>query len=115
MKKNGLKKLPKTPFEYTLSLISGKWKMMILYVLYEYKIVRYNELQRKVGDITYKMLSAQLKELEADKLIKRKEYPMIPPKVEYSLSKKGESLLPILDAMCDWGTNEKPELAKFIE
>ncbi|MEN5387507.1 helix-turn-helix domain-containing protein [Aliarcobacter skirrowii] len=98
-----------TPFGYTLSLISGKWKMIILYLLSEHKVIRYNELQRKIGKITYKMLSSQLKELEMDKLINRKEYPMIPPKVEYSLTKKGESLIPILDAMCYWGYKEKPE------
>ncbi|WP_428026040.1 winged helix-turn-helix transcriptional regulator [Arcobacter sp.] len=114
MKKIKDKKMPETPFEYTLSLISGKWKMMILYLLSEHKIIRYNELQRKIGSITYKMLSNQLKELEVDKLIIRKEYPMIPPKVEYSLSKKGQTLIPILDSMCEWGSKQKPELAKYI-
>ena len=92
-----------TPFGYTLSLIGGKWKMVILYLLYDHKVVRYNELQRLIGGITYKTLSTQLKELEADGLICRVEYPQIPPKVEYSLSEKGMSLLPIMDAMCDWG------------
>ena len=62
-----------------------------------------NELQRKIGTITYKTLSAQLKEMEADGLVLRKEYPQIPPKVEYSLSDKGRSLLPIMEAMCQWG------------
>lgn len=100
-----------TPFGYTLSLISGKWKMVILYLLAENNIIRYNELQRKIGSITYKMLSSQLKELEENGLINRKEYPMIPPKVEYSLTKRGESLIPILDTMCAWGSKEKPELA----
>lgn len=92
-----------TPYGYTLSVIGGKWKMILLYLLYDHKVVRYNELQRLAGGITYKTLSVQLKELEADGLILRKEYPQIPPKVEYSLSPKGESLIPIMDAMCDWG------------
>lgn len=78
-----------TPFGYTLSLIGGKWKMVILYLLYDRQVVRYNELQRLIGGITYKTLSTQLKELEADGLIRRVEYPQIPPKVEYSLSEKG--------------------------
>lgn len=115
MKKNEFKPLIDTPFGYTLSLISGKWKMVILYLLDEYKVIRYNELQRKIGSITYKMLSSQLKELEESKLIIRKEYPIIPPKVEYSLSKKGESLIPILNAMCYWGSKEKPDLCEYIE
>lgn len=92
-----------TPFGYTLSMISGKWKMVILYWLIEAQPVRYNELQRMIGSITYKTLSLQLKELESAGLIIRKEYPQIPPKVEYSLSEKGLSLYPILDAMCKWG------------
>jgi len=92
------------PFGYTLSLIGGKWKMVILYLLSVNKVVRYNELRRKIGAITYKTLSTQLKELEANELIIRKEYPQIPPKVEYSLSEKGKSLIPILDVMCEWGT-----------
>lgn len=97
------------PFRYTLSIIGGKWKMLLLYIIAEYQPIRYNELQRKVGKITYKTLSVQLKELEADGLLTRKEYPQIPPKVEYSLSDKGVSLLPVLDAMCYWGQEHVPQ------
>lgn len=97
------------PFRYTLSVIGGKWKMLILYTLAEYNPIRYNELHRKVGKITYRTLSLQLKELEADGIVNRKEYPQIPPKVEYSLSNKGRSLLPVLDAMCYWGQEHMPE------
>ena len=96
-----------TPFGYTLSLISGKWKMPILYLLSKKNIVRFNEMSRMLGSITYKTLSTPLKELEADELIIRKEYPQIPPKVEYSLSEKGKSLIPILDAMCNWGVKNQ--------
>ena len=88
MKNSDFKPLIDTPFGYTLSLISGKWKMVILYLLHEHEIIRYNELQRKIGSITYKMLSSQLKELEESNLINRKAYPSIPPKVEYSLTKR---------------------------
>lgn len=95
--------LTDTPFGYTLSMIGGKWRLVILYWLVEYEKIRFNELQRKIGAITYKTLSSQLKEMEADGLIIRKEYPQIPPKVEYSLSTKGKSLYPIMEAMCQWG------------
>lgn len=97
------KKIQDTPYGYTLSIIGGKWKMIILYLLSRNEVVRYNELQRMIGSITYKTLSVQLKELEADGLILRKEFPQIPPKVEYSLLQKGQSLIPIMDALCDWG------------
>ena len=98
-----VKVITDTPFGYTLSIIGGKWKMIILYFVYRHEVVRYNELQRLIGTITYKTLSVQLKELEKDGLIIRKEYPQIPPKVEYSLTEKGKSLIPIMDAMCYWG------------
>ena len=100
-------KLDETGFGYTLSLISGKYKMTILYCLSESKVVRYNELKRFIGTISHKTLSLSLKELEADGLVSRKEYPQIPPKVEYSLSKRGQSLIPILDALCEWGEQHR--------
>ncbi len=100
-------KLSDTGFSYTLSLINGKYKMTILYTLMEFSVVRFNELQRYIKGISYKTLSVMLKELEADKLIIRKEYPQIPPKVEYSLSERGKSLMPILDMMCEWGDRNR--------
>ena len=101
--------LASTPYGYTLSVIGGKWKMILLYLLYDHKVVRYNELQRLAGGITYKTLSVQLKELEADGLILRKEYPQIPPKVEYSITEKGRSLAQILELMCEWGEKNMDE------
>ncbi|MBD5471927.1 MAG: winged helix-turn-helix transcriptional regulator [Lachnospiraceae bacterium] len=92
-----------TGFSYTLSLINGKYKMTILYTLMEFGIVRFNEMKKYIGNISYKTLSSTLKELEADKLVHREEYPQIPPKVEYSLTERGKSLMPILDGMCEWG------------
>lgn len=92
-----------TSFSYTLSLINGKYKMVILYVLMEFGVVRYNEMKKYISTISHKTLSMTLKELEADGLVHRKEYPQIPPKVEYSLTERGKSLIPILDAMCAWG------------
>ncbi|MGP0579920.1 winged helix-turn-helix transcriptional regulator [Paenibacillus peoriae] len=95
--------LKDTGFGYTLSLISGKYKMIIIYWLSENKVMRHNELKRSIGTISFKTLSIMLKELEADGLIIRKEFPQIPPKVEYSLSKRGLSLIPLLNMMCEWG------------
>ena len=96
-----------TGFHYTLSLISGKYKMTILYTLMEFGVVRFNEMKRYIGGISYKTLSATLKELEADQLVHREEYPQIPPKVEYSLTERGESLIPILDNLCQWGDDHR--------
>ena len=99
--------LEDTGFSYTMSLIQGKYKIFILYALAEFKVVRYNELKRYIKNISFKALSAALKELEADGLVHRKEYPQIPPKVEYSLTERGKSLIPILDSMCDWGEKNR--------
>ncbi len=96
-----------TGFSYTLSLISGKHKMVILYCLMEYEIVRFNELKRYLKNISDKTLSSNLKELEKDELIIRTEYPQIPPKVEYSLSERGKSLMTVLDQLCVWGENNR--------
>ncbi len=99
--------LKETGFSYTMSLIQGKYKMFILYALMEYRVVRFNELKKYIGSISYKTLSRTLKELEADGLVHRQEYPQIPPKVEYSLTDRGKSLMPILDSMCEWGDNNR--------
>ncbi len=81
--------------------------MVILYCLMEFKVVRFNELKRYLKTVTDKTLSNNLKELEADNLIIRKEYPQIPPKVEYSLSDRGKSLMVVLDQLCVWGENNR--------
>lgn len=99
--------LDQTGFSYTLSLINGKYKMVILYTLMAFDVVRYNEMKKYIATISHKTLSLMLKELEADGLLHREEYPQIPPKVEYSLTERGRSLIPILDAMCEWGENNK--------
>lgn len=96
-----------TGFSYALSLINGKYKMTILYTLMEFGVVRFNEMKKYIGEISYKTLSVTLKELEADGLVHREEYPQIPPKVEYSLTERGKSLIPILDAMCEWGLQNR--------
>lgn len=88
------------PFTYTMSLIGGKWKMQILFWLWKSEIMRYSELKRSLEGITHKMLSNQLKELENDRLIIRTEYPQVPPKVEYKLSERGKTLMPVLHSVC---------------
>lgn len=96
-----------TGLSYTLSLISGKHKMVILYCLMEFEVVRFNELKRYLKNVTDRTLSTNLKELETNRLIIRKEYPQIPPKVEYSLSDRGKSLMNVLDQLCVWGENNR--------
>ena len=93
----------KEPFEYTLSMISGKWKLKIIYLLACTAPVRYGVLKKNIDGITHKMLSAQLKELQKDGIIERHEYPQVPPKVEYFLTSMGKSLIPIVMSMCAWG------------
>ena len=99
--------IKETPFGYTMSVVGGKWKLLILYLLAESQPVRFNEMQRIIGAITFKTLSSQLKELEADGMVIRKEYPQIPPKVEYSLTHKADTLLPVLEQLCEWGEKNR--------
>ncbi len=97
-----------TGFGYTLSLINGKFVINIMYWLTQHKpIMRFNELKRSLGNISYKTLSSTLKQMEANQLIIRKEYPQIPPKVEYSLTERGKSLMPLIDSLCDWGDENR--------
>ncbi len=93
----------KCSIEYTLSIIGGKWKPVILWHLGEDGTLRYSELKRLMPGITHKMLSQQLKELEEEELINRKQYNEMPPKVEYSLKEKGYTVMPILQMMHKWG------------
>ena len=96
-----------TGYSYTLSLISGKYKPVILYCLMEYEPVRFNEMQRYLKKVSDRTLSRSLKELEEDDLIVRRVFPQIPPKVEYSLSDRGRSLVRVLDRLCDWGNENR--------
>ncbi len=89
--------------EVTLKMIGGKCKPLILYMLTEDGTKRFKDFMREVKTISQKTLTNQLRELEADGLISRKVYNQIPPKVEYSITKKGKTLMPILELMCEWG------------
>ena len=90
------------PVEAALERIGGKWKGVALYHLLDGPL-RYNELKRQVGNVTQRMLTKQLRELESDGLISRKVFPVVPPHVEYSLTKRGQTLRPILLALREWG------------
>ncbi|MBC2724583.1 MAG: winged helix-turn-helix transcriptional regulator [Desulfosporosinus sp.] len=94
--------------ELTLALIGGKWKALILWHLGN-NTLRYSELRKQLPNITPKMLTQQLRELEDSDLVKRFIYTQIPPKVEYSLTQAGKSLMPILDTLCKWGQNYAAE------
>lgn len=91
--------------EMALEAIVGKWKPIILYHLMETGTMRFSELKRAIPKITQKMLTSQLRELEYHKIVHRKVYAQVPPKVEYSLTKYGEDIIPILKLMQDWGTS----------
>lgn len=96
------KMIPFCPVETTLSILSGKWKLMIIYHLLKEK-KRFNQLQRDLGKVTHRSLSKQLKEMEDDGLVIRTDYGEIPPRVEYSLSPLGHSLQEVLQTMSEWG------------
>jgi DNA-binding HxlR family transcriptional regulator len=99
------------PVDATIQLIGGKYKAVILWHLIEDK-KRFSELKRLIPKATEKMLAQQLRDLESDGLIIRKVYPVVPPKVEYSLSVLGRSIVPVLDSMCSWGTDYLNMLAE---
>lgn len=92
-----------------LRMMSGKWKPLILYFLY-YQTKRYGELKRCVRGVSHKMLIQQLKELESDGIVARKDYQEVPPRVEYSLTPFGASLTETLKPLCEWGTQNKNEI-----
>lgn len=100
-----------SPVQATLNFIGGKYKALILWHLSEGKL-RFGELRQQVGDATPKVLTQQLRELESQELIHREVYPNIPPKVEYSLTETGRSLLPVLKVMRDWGLSHLPKMTK---
>ena len=99
---NPAKPLPDCPVETTLTLISDKWKVLILRDLLT-GTKRFGELRRSIGTVTQKVLTAQLRQMEESGLVRRTVYPEVPPRVEYSLTELGFSLKPILDAMWSWG------------
>ncbi len=104
-----VKELPACPVETTLTLIGDKWKVLILRDLMP-GTKRFGELKRSIGNVSQKVLTAQLRDMEGSGLIHRKVYAEVPPRVEYSLTELGQSLKPILDAMQKWGEGYKTSL-----
>lgn len=100
---------PACPVEATLELIGGKWKGIVLFYLLDGRL-RFSELQRRVGCVTQRMLTKQLRELETNGLVKRIIYAEVPPRVEYELTKEGRSLEPILNALKKWGESHAVKL-----
>jgi len=99
------------PVETTLHVISGRWKTVILFHLFD-GTKRFSELLRAMGGITQKMLTQQLREMESDGVVRRRVYPQVPPKVEYSLTSLGHSLQPVVEAMCRWGLRHNQVTAR---
>ena len=95
------------PMSRLQGVLSGKWKILILWYVAFYKVQRFGELSRRLEGITQSTLTKQLRELEQDGFLHREVYPEVPPKVEYSLTERGKSLIPILDGMCEWGERNR--------
>lgn len=106
-----IKALPACPVETTLTLISDKWKVLILRDLME-GTKRFGELKRSIGHVSQKVLTAQLRQMEESGLLHRKVYAEVPPRVEYTLTEVGYSLKPILDAMSTWGEAYKAQIGQ---
>ncbi|MEG2789720.1 MAG: helix-turn-helix domain-containing protein [Romboutsia sp.] len=100
--------------EITLKAIGGKWKPLILYYLIEEGTKRFGEINSFICNTSHKTLTNQLRELELDGLVSRLVYPEVPPRVEYSITNKGISLYPILEAMCEWGEKNVTEEHQLI-
>jgi DNA-binding HxlR family transcriptional regulator len=99
-----MKELINCPAERAIYFLGGKWKIRILFTLFNNKTIRFNEIKRVLKNITQQMLSKQLKELEMDGIINRKVHEIVPPKVEYSLTAFGTSLIPILKSLSNWNS-----------
>ena len=93
--------------ESAFRMLEGRWKMVILFQLFSYPVLRFSELERAIPKVSQKMLIQQLRELERDGIVERKVYPQVPPKVEYRLTKWGRALCPALDALLEWAAAKR--------
>ena len=101
---------PNCPVRNVLSRVGDKWSMLILFTLESHPTIRFKELQRNIPDISQKILTATLKTLEADGLVKREVFPEVPPRVEYSLTAKGLSVLPLIDNLLTWASDNMEDI-----
>ncbi len=106
-----ISRLPQCPMDLALNVIDGKWKIQILWHLSR-QTLRFNELQRRLPQVTQKILTQQLRQLEQDRLIQRRVFAEVPPRVEYSLTEWGRSLQPVFQALCQWGGEYRQQLAE---
>lgn len=97
------------PIEYTIELLSGKWKMQVIWQVAKLNVVRFNQLRRQLDGISNVMLSQTLQQLQQAGIVERHQYPEIPPRVEYSLTQLGKGLLPVFEIMQKWGEQANPE------
>ncbi|MBC2324573.1 winged helix-turn-helix transcriptional regulator [Listeria booriae] len=102
----------KCPIRYTLNSLGGKWKLLIIWELYTNEVMRFNELKRSLTGITNTMLAKSLEELEVEDFIQRKQYNTMPLRVEYRLSDRTETLIPILEALVSWGNTQLEQKAE---
>lgn len=98
------------PIRNVLSRVGDKWSVLVLLMLKEGEVMRFNQISHILGDISQKMLTTTLRSLEADGLVSRKMYPEIPPRVEYSLTERGHSLVPLLEQLADWAAQNISEI-----
>lgn len=101
-------------FNFALDMVSGKWKGLILWHL-RAEVLRYGEIRKKLDGITQKMLTQTLRDLEKHQLITRKVYPVVPPKVEYTITEHGSKLIPIFEQMLEWGNDVGSQIGVAIE
>jgi len=98
--------------EHVLQLLGGRWKLIILFHLFDGKVQRYSDFEKLIPGISQKMLAQQLRQLEADRLVSRTVYPQVPPKVEYRLTEWGQALCPVLDTMLKWTEKREVEVTR---
>ncbi|MCG8329826.1 MAG: helix-turn-helix transcriptional regulator [Chitinophagales bacterium] len=112
MREKTLEEYLNCPFHLAMNTLEGKWKFAILYVLLDKGTLRFKELERAIPDISTRMLVKELKHLESKKIVRRKAYATVPPKVEYSLTEIGKSLQPVITSISDWGKSYATALLK---
>ena len=100
------------PIRNVISRFGDKWSMLVLFTLHKYGVLRFRDLRRNIPDVSQKMLTETLRKLEADGLVKRKVYPEVPPKVEYHLTDRAETLIPLLSSLLHWAIDNMEDIIK---
>lgn len=103
---------PNCPIRNVISRFGDKWSMLVLFILHKYGVLRFKDLRRNIPDVSQKMLAETLKRLEADGLVIRKAYPEIPPKVEYNLTARADTLIPLLSSIFHWAIDNMEDIIK---